>query len=98
MAEGKQGTQDKAGKKPRLSSAKKRHLQSKKRQSRNRAFKSSVSTAINNYKEIAAKGSPEEAKKSLNSVYSLIDKGVKTGRFKLNKAARTKSRLTKKKA
>jgi small subunit ribosomal protein S20 len=34
------------------------------------------------------------AQESLNQVYSLMDRGVKKNVFKLNKAKRTKARLT----
>jgi len=97
MAEEKKATQGEAGKNSngRVSSAKKRHIQSKKRQARNRTFKSSVNTAIGAYRASISAGDKEASRKSLNAVYSLIDKGVKTGKFKMNKAARTKSRLTK---
>jgi len=67
----------------------KRDEQSEKSRLRNKMFKSRVKTAIRKFQE--EKG--ENAQASLNEVYSLMDKGVKKGVFKLNKASRTKSRL-----
>ena len=70
----------------------KRNIQSQKRQLRNRIFKSRVSTAMRQLREqIAAAGSKPE---TLSQVYSLLDKGVKKGIIKQNKAGRLKSRLT----
>lgn len=74
-------------------SAKKRDLQSKKRQEWNTGFAASVRTAIRHFELSLTKGDKAESMKRLNTVYSLMDKGVKTNRFKLNKAARTKSRM-----
>lgn len=78
----------------RISSAKKRDLQSFKRQVRNNAFKATVRTAIRAFEDSVAQGDKAVMIQKLNAVYSLLDKGVKTHRFKMNKAARTKSRLT----
>lgn len=72
----------------------KRDLQNEKKRLRNRAFKSSVRTAVRNFEDALPKGDAAEIKKSLSEVFSLMDKGVKKGIFKLNKASRTKSRLT----
>jgi small subunit ribosomal protein S20 len=84
---------EEAKKKVKRPTAKKRDLQSKRKNLRNRTFKSSVSTAIRAYKEASAKGDAASAKENLNKVYSLVDKGVKTRQFKLNKASRIKARL-----
>lgn len=87
-------TKDKAPKKKvKLPTAIKRHLQSLKKNERNRAFKASVKTAIRHFEEVVEKRDETEIKLKLNEVYSLLDKGVKTNKFKLNKASRTKSRL-----
>ena len=77
--------------KKKKSSALKRHLQSLEARARNKAFRSKVSTAI----KAANKATAEEKQASLNVVYSLMDKGVKKGVFKQNKASRIKSRMTK---
>ncbi len=78
----------------RLSSAKKRNLQSQKRRLRNRAYESKVHTATRTLeKAIGEKTAPEAIKAQLSNLFSLMDKGVKKGIYKVNKAARTKSRL-----
>jgi len=77
----------------RLPSAKKRDFQSLKRQVINNRFKASVRTAINAFEAAVIKGDKAGIQERLNTVFSLMDKGVKTNKFKLNKAARTKSRL-----
>jgi small subunit ribosomal protein S20 len=83
MAEDKKGAKQKA----RRPSAKKRDLQHAKRRARNSAFRARTHTAIRSLKE-----SPE----ALDTVYSLLDKGVKKGVLKKNQANRLKSRLSKK--
>jgi len=76
-------------------SALKRDMQSEKRRLRNRSFRSTVSTAIRSLEDsIAKKEGPEKVKALLEKIYSHVDKGVKKGVFKTNKAARTKSRLS----
>jgi small subunit ribosomal protein S20 len=91
MAENKKTAENK--KEARLTSAKKRDKQNEKRRLQNRNFKASVKTAIRSYQEALEGSDVNIIKDRLNRVYSLVDKGVKTGRFKNNKAARTKSRL-----
>ncbi len=71
----------------------KRDIQSKKRRVRNRTFKSQVRTLVRSYEEILEKGDQEAIKATLNEVYSIMDKGVKKGVFKINKASRTKARM-----
>lgn len=92
MAE-KQQTETKKGAK-KASSAQKRHLQSLKKRSSSRGFKAQVRTAIRACEELVKSRDIPAAQAQLSAVYGLMDKGVKTGRFKLNKAARTKSRLS----
>ena len=77
-------------KKVKQPSAKKRDIQSKKRNLRNRSYKSRVRTAIRNFEEAI---SLENAPSELSVAHSLIDKGVKKGIIQKNKAARMKSRL-----
>lgn len=75
-------------------SALKRQLQNEKRRLINRSFRSRVLTAVRQFE--AAVGQKEEAdslKKKLSLVYSLMDKGVKKGIYKCNKANRTKARM-----
>jgi small subunit ribosomal protein S20 len=80
----------KAKKRP---TAEKRHEQSLKRQERNAAFKAKVKTAIRSFEKAVTEGNKEIIATKLSSVYSLLDKGVKTNKFKQNFAARKKSRL-----
>ncbi len=70
----------------------KRDMQSEKRRLANKAFKAEVSTAIRSLRA-AQKSDKALVTKSLAAVYSLMDKGVKTGIYKLNKVSRDKSRL-----
>lgn len=71
----------------------KRDMQSEKRRLRNRSFKASVRTAIRRFDETLPQGDAGKIQEQLNAVYSIMDKGVKVGVFKLNKASRTKARL-----
>lgn len=85
---------DDKNKKVKRPTAQKRDIQSEKRRLINRTFKSSVRTAIRNFEDVLEKGDKEKVQEHLNVVYSLMDKGVKRGIFKINKASRTKSRMT----
>ncbi len=85
---------DEKGKKQRRPSALKRDLQGEARNLRNRSFKSKVGTAIRSLNESVSQKDKAAAKEKLNTVFSLMDKGVKKGVFKLNKAGRVKARLT----
>lgn len=87
----KEEAKDKKVKRP---TAKKRVDQSEKRRTANRTFKASVRTAIRRFENTLEKGDEALVKSSLNDVFSIMDKGVKRGVFKINKASRTKSRLT----
>lgn len=69
----------------------KRDLQNEANRIRNKSFRSKVSTAIKTAKDAAA----DQKQAKLSTVYSLMDKGVKKGVFKKNKANRLKSRITK---
>lgn len=76
-------------------SALKRDLQNEKTRLRNRSYRASVLTSIRTLESsLTQKDAPEAVKTKLNAIYSLMDKGVKSGIFKPNKAARTKARLT----
>jgi small subunit ribosomal protein S20 len=87
MAEEKKET------KQRRSSAKKRDIQSLKRQLHNKSFKSQVNSAIRSFQSSLSSGDKTKIQDDLKTVFSLMDKGVKTNIFKQNKAARIKSRL-----
>ena len=71
----------------------KRDEQSIKRNMRNRSFKSKVTTAVRTFEDAITKKDSSSAKTKLSDVYSLMDKGVKKGIYKANKAGRVKSRL-----
>ena len=73
--------------------AQKRDIQSEKRRLINRSFKSEVRTIIRSFEEALPKGDAADIKEKLKEVYSAMDKGVKRGVFKLNKASRTKARM-----
>jgi small subunit ribosomal protein S20 len=81
---------EKAKAKVKTPTPKKRELQNEKKRILNKAFRSQVNTAI---KQAIAAGS-ELVSGKLSTVYSLMDKGVKKGVFKKNKANRFKSRIT----
>lgn len=87
------GEKGKPATKERRPKALKRDMQNKRLRLHNRSFKSSVRTAIRHFEEHLEKEDTKAIKTSLNTVYSLLDKGVKTGVFKLNTASRTKARL-----
>jgi small subunit ribosomal protein S20 len=93
MAEEKNEDQKKT-KKQKRPTALKRNLQSERRKLANRSFKATVQTAIRGFKDSLSKNDKTAAKAQLQTVYSLMDKGVKAGIFKCNKASRTKSRLS----
>jgi small subunit ribosomal protein S20 len=80
-------------KKERKPSALKREAQNLQRNARNRSFKAKVTTAVRSFKESLTQKDAPALKTKLNAIFSLMDKGVKKGIFKLNKANRVKSRL-----
>ena len=92
MADDKKEKEGKAAK-TRKPSALKRDMQSKNRNLCNRSFKSKVTTAVRSLHESISQKDASTSKAKLNDVYSLMDKGVKKGIYKLNKANRVKSRL-----
>jgi small subunit ribosomal protein S20 len=78
-----------------MPSAKKRDIQSEQRRKRNQSYRSSVATAVRSLEaSLAKKEAAETLKTKLSTIYTLMDKGLKKGVYKANKAARTKSRLT----
>lgn len=80
-------------KKTKRPTALKRDLQNEKRRLNNRVYRSRTRSAIRAFDEALAKNDQAVATEKLNDIYSLLDKCVKTGVYKLNKASRTKSRL-----
>ena len=85
---------DKEAKKKKVPTPQKRIIQDTKRRALNRSFKSSVRTAINAFEKALSAGEKEKMQSALNTVYSLMDKGVKKGIYKQNKAARVKSHVS----
>ena len=72
----------------------KRMKQNEKKRLINKAHRSQVRTAINTLKNSLTANNKQIIQEQLSAVYSLMDKGVKKGIYKLNKASRTKARLT----
>jgi small subunit ribosomal protein S20 len=85
---------EKKAEKKKRPTALKRDMQSEKSRIHNKQFRSRVNTAIRGFENALTTKDPVATKDTLSGVYSLIDKGVKTGIFKINKANRMKSRLT----
>ena len=82
----------KQAKKTKKPTALKRDIQNTKKRLINKRFKSKVSTALKGMQSsLESKDGTEKEK--LNAIYSLMDKGVKKGLFKKNKAARIKSKF-----
>jgi len=81
-------------KKKRCPTAEKRIKQSQKKHEQNRSFKSRVRTAIRGFEKALSTGEKEQMQSALSTVYSLMDKGVKKGIYKHNKAARVKSQMS----
>ncbi len=82
-------------KKVKISTANKRCKQNSKKNLINKSFKSKAKTAIKHYNEaIKAKEDSKVIKEKLSEVCSLMDKGVKRGIYKPNKANRFKSKFT----
>ena len=72
----------------------KRDMQNEKKRIERKGFRSRVLTAMRSFEEALSKGDATTIQSSLKLIHSLVDKGVKTGVFKLNKASRMKSRLS----
>jgi small subunit ribosomal protein S20 len=87
-------SKDEATKKSKRPTAQKRNAQSMQANVRNRSFKARVATSIRSFKEAASKNEKTEVQSKLGQVYSLLDKGVKKGVFKMNKAERVKSQMS----
>lgn len=85
---------EKKASKPKRPTAKKRDMQNEKRRLQSRAFKSKVKTTIRSFEKDLSEKNEEGAKARLNVIYSLIDRGVKLGIYKLNKASRVKSQFS----
>ncbi len=82
--------------KQRRPQALKRDIQAERRRLHNRAFKSKTSTIIRSLHEAVSAKQGDASKENLSAVYSIMDKGVKTGAIKKNKANRVKAKLARK--
>jgi small subunit ribosomal protein S20 len=82
---------DKKVKKP---SRLKRLIQSQNNRERNKAYAQKTKTAIKKLETAVAQGSKETAEEHLKAVYSVLDKAVKKGMLKINKAGRDKARAS----
>lgn len=74
-------------------SAKKRARQNIKRRARNRHQRSTLRTAMKNYRELLEAKDVESAEKSYSTIQKVLDKAVTKGVMHKNTAARQKSRL-----
>ncbi len=79
---------------PNTKSAKKRNRQGMERRSKNRAVKSTLKTAIKKLREAVASKNFDEAKTMLVSMSKSLDQAASKRVIHVNKAARTKSRLS----
>lgn len=82
-------------KKVKRPTAQKRELRNEKMRLINKSFKSNVRTTMRSFEEALKGGDQIRKQTTLNEMYSAMDLGVKKGVYKPNKAARIKSRLTK---
>jgi small subunit ribosomal protein S20 len=82
-------------KKVKKPTALKRDMQDERRRLHNKQFRSSVKTTVRVLEEAIKTADKTKAEEKLSALFSLMDKGVKTGVFKQNKADRTKSKFAK---
>lgn len=85
---------DEKTKKTKRPTAQKREIQNKKKRLINKTRRSQIRTAIRHLDEVIKSSESELTQENLKKVYSLVDKAVKNGLIKQNKADRTKARLT----
>ncbi len=81
---------------PNIKSAKKRVLVTEKKTLQNKAFVSSMKTAIKKYEKAVAEGDKEAAAKTYKDAVKKIDMAVAKGHIHKNAAAHKKSQFTKK--
>ncbi|MFZ4080886.1 MAG: 30S ribosomal protein S20 [Pirellula sp.] len=79
---------------PNIQSAKKRLRQSLVRRGRNRSAKSSIKTAIKRLNTSVQAKEFDSARTQLTAIYKLLDQSASKGVIHVNKASRTKSRLS----
>lgn len=82
---------DEKSKKTKRPTALKRDITNEKKRQNNRAFKSRARTIMRGFESAVSSKDAASMKENLKNVYKLMDKGVKLGIYKKNKAARTKS-------
>ena len=82
-------------KKEKRPTALKRRIQDDKRNLLNKSFKSKVKTQLRRLETLASSGSKEALPAEASTAFSLLDKGVKKGILKANKANREKAKLSK---
>ncbi|MFM8189887.1 MAG: 30S ribosomal protein S20 [Pirellula sp.] len=79
---------------PNIQSAKKRLRQSLVRRSRNRSAKSSIKTAVKRLQASVQAKEFDAARTQLQAINKLLDQTASKGVIHVNKASRTKSRLS----
>lgn len=82
---------------PNIKSAKKRVITNAKREKNNTVVTSSMKTAIKKCEKAISANDKQAAEETLKEALKKIDKAASSGLVHKNKAAREKSRLTKKK-
>ncbi len=87
---------DEIKKKTKRPTALKRDIRNEKMRMINRSFKSNVRTTVNHFHEVVKSDDKTTLKAKLDALYSVMDRGVKRGIFKRNKASRLKARAMKK--
>lgn len=80
---------------PKRPTALKRDIQNQKRRQNNRSFNSKYKTAVRSFEKNVQEKNTDALASGLNTLYSLIDKEVKRGILKLNKANRLKKKYSK---
>jgi small subunit ribosomal protein S20 len=76
----------------------KRNKQNEKARQRNKAVKSSLKTAVRNFRDAADAGDNEKATEALRAAYVKLDKATSKGVIHKNQAANRKSALAKRAA
>ncbi len=71
--------------------AEKRDIRNLKKSMASRVFKSQIRTSLRAFDQALKDQEKDQIQQKLNGVYSFIDKGVKRGLFKQNKANRIKA-------
>ncbi|PCI93707.1 30S ribosomal protein S20 [Candidatus Aerophobetes bacterium] len=90
--------EEKVAKKVKRPTAQKRMIQNEKKKEVNKVLKSRLRTAVRCFETSLKNKEAENVKTHLGEVFSLMDRGVKKGIYKRNKAARTKSKFAAKAA